>query len=93
MAYPQHSTTAPAAFITDLIWADLFILASPSGKLDLYARQMELDPAAGGYREVPRHPEAAAMAARFDALTESELAGLAAYVRTPHQSVPAEGRG
>lgn len=80
---------APAAFIADLIRADLTVLASPSGKLELLAFRTRLDREGNGYEEVPRHPDADLMAARFYALTESESAGIAAYVL----ALPGTGRG
>jgi hypothetical protein len=83
----------PAAFVADLIQADLSVLASPSGNLDLYARQMVLDRDGCSYRDVPRHPDADRMADRFDALTESERAGIAGFVRALPRNGSAEGPG
>lgn len=83
MSMAQPAMTAdvdPAAFIADLIRADLTVLASPSGKLELLAYQSVRDPDGGGYREVPRHPDADTMAARFYALTERERAAVVDFV-------------
>jgi len=71
---------APAAFIADLIRADLSVLASPSGKLELLVYRSVRDPDGGGYRAVPRHPDADAMADRFDALTDDERAAIVDFV-------------
>lgn len=93
MACPQHSTPAPegavvrfpgiapAAFIADLFRADLSVLAYPSGRLELLAYRTRLNRDGNGYDEVPHHPDADALAVRFDALTERERAGIAVYVR------------
>lgn len=76
---------SPTDFIADLHRADLSVLASASGKLDLYAVQIALNADACGYREVPRHPDTDAMKARFETLTESERAALCDYVASlPH---------
>lgn len=76
----KSAPVRPDAFIRDLLAHDMTVLASRSGKLDLMTRRSVINPEGGGYREVPRHPDADAMLARFDALSESERADLSDYV-------------
>lgn len=74
----KNAPLRPDAFIRELLAHHMTVLVSRSGKLELLVCQTVLD--GGGYREVPRHPDADAMKARFDALTDSERAGVSAYV-------------
>lgn len=60
----------PAAFIRDLLAHSMTALAAHSGKLDLLYNS-----------DRPRHPDADAMKARFDALSDDERATLSGYAR------------
>ena len=71
---------SPAAFIADLIRADLAVLVAPSGELELFARRSRLNRSGDGYSDVPGHPDADRLAARFRALNESERAGIIDYL-------------
>ncbi len=76
----EHGAIAPAAFINDLIGAGLVVLVRPSGELQLFARRSRLNHSGDGYSEVPCHPDADRLAARFRALNQSERSAIIAYV-------------
>jgi len=80
MACPEHSTTDPATFVDDLIRAGLAVLVRPAGELELFARRSRLNRSGDGYSDVPSHPDAGALAARFSALSDQERGELAAHV-------------
>lgn len=62
----------PAAFLTDLLAADLSVIVEPRGPVsELYFNA-----------DKPRHANADAMAARFDDLTGHDRRALAAYIRS-----------
>lgn len=80
MACPQHSTIAPADFIDDLIRADLVVVMTRSGELELFRTSSRLNRSEDGYSDVPCHPDADRLAARFRALNQSERARMIAYL-------------
>ena len=80
MAYPQPSTIAPAAFIDELIRADLVVVVTRSGELELFRTRSRLNRSEDGYIDVPSHPDSGALAARFSALSDQECGELAAHV-------------
>lgn len=72
--------SSPAAFIDELIRANLAVLVTRSGELELFARRSRLNPSADGYSDVPGHPDGDRLAARFHALNQSERARIIAYL-------------
>lgn len=75
-----HCAAVPAAFVDDLIRADLAVLVTPSGELELFAKRSRLNRSGDGYSDLPRHPDADRLADRFRALNQGERAGIIAYL-------------
>lgn len=75
--------SSPAAFIADLIRADLVVVVTRSGELELFVPQSRLNGPGDGYSDVPRHPDADRLADRFRALNQSERSGIIAYLSKP----------